>query len=180
MELPNYSPDVDPEVARRSSRSNAERAVALDPNFADGQAVLGWDKLVHGFDWSGAESALYGALELQPNNVNALHWLSHVRSWRGDHGEAIELAALAVELDPLSPLIARNLGYIHMDSGDFPFANRTVSRVAGRGSHLVVVGKLVGSAAAWATFRGRCTDDRADRANAGTGRDASGARCERA
>ena len=70
----------------------------------------------------GAEEALSKALEIQPGNVNALHWMSHVRSWQGDHDQAIDLADRVAEIDPLSTLIGRNLAYIHMDAGHFDLA----------------------------------------------------------
>ena len=99
-------------------------AIALNPELPEALAVLGWERLVHRFDWQGAEQALDKALEIQPGNVNALHWLSHVRSWQGDHSQALALAERVALLDPLSTLIARNLAYINMDAGNFDLAIR--------------------------------------------------------
>ncbi len=59
----------------------------------------------------------YDAVE--SNNTSALHWLSHVLSWQGEHAEAIRRAQRAVEVDPLSRLMHMNLSYIYMDAGDF-------------------------------------------------------------
>ena len=69
---------------------------------------------------------------MQSNNTNALHWLSHVLSWQGEHEEAIHLAKRAIEVDPLSKLMRMNLSYILMDAGDLDGAieigNETIRR----------------------------------------------------
>lgn len=122
LEIPNYTAGVDPSVVRQGARYNAERAIALNPELPEALAVLGWERLLHRFDWRGAEDALSKALEIQPGNVNALHWMSHVHSWQGDHDQAIDLADRVAEIDPLSTLIGRNLAYIHMDAGHFDLA----------------------------------------------------------
>ncbi len=80
---------------------------------------MAWNRLIHEYDWAEAEVLLRRALEIQSNNTNALHWLSHVLSWQGRHAEAIQWAQRAAEVDPLSTLMQMNLSYVLMDSGDF-------------------------------------------------------------
>ena len=80
---------------------------------------MGWSKMVHEYDWASAEQLLRRALELEANNSDALHWMSHVLSWQGHHAEAIAIARQAVEVDPYSPLMTMNLAYILMDDGRF-------------------------------------------------------------
>jgi adenylate cyclase len=125
LELPNYSADIDPQTVREGASYNAHQAVALDGELPEALAALGWQRLLHDFDWQGAEAMLNKALDIQPNSVNALHWLSHVLSWQGQHDGALALAEQAVAIDPLSTLIGRNLGYIQMDAGIFDEAIRT-------------------------------------------------------
>lgn len=122
LELPNYSADVDPRAVREGAGYNAMRATELDGELPEALAALGWQRLLHEFDWQAAELTLRKALEIQPNNVNALHWLSHVLSWQGEHEQALALAEQAAVIDPLSTLIRRNLGYIQMDAGNFDVA----------------------------------------------------------
>ena len=80
---------------------------------------MGWNRLIHYYDWEGAEALLRRALEVQSNNTGALHWLSHVLSWQGRHDEAIAQARRALEVDPHSRLMGMNLSYILLDAGDF-------------------------------------------------------------
>jgi adenylate cyclase len=80
-----------------------ERAIALDPEFADAYAGLG---IMHIYDfhngWSGnppevalrkAEALTYQALKLDPDGIQSNHSLAIVTRWQGDY----ELAATAIE-----------------------------------------------------------------------------------
>jgi TolB-like protein len=117
--LPEYSATVDRKLTRESSKAAISRALELDPDLSSGQAFMGWSKMAHEYDWVSAEQYLRRALELQPHNSDALHWLSHVLSWQGFHEEAIATARKAVEADPFSPLMNMNLAYILMDDKRF-------------------------------------------------------------
>jgi tetratricopeptide (TPR) repeat protein len=72
--------------------------------------------LLHNYDWQGAEEAFRSALQVEATNINALHWYSHLLSWQGKHADAITAAELAVQADPLSPLMKTNLNYILIDA----------------------------------------------------------------
>jgi TolB-like protein len=117
--IPEYSATVDPGLSRDSSKAAIARALELDPELPSGLAFMGWSKMVHEYDWVSAEQFLRRSLELQANNSGALHWLSHVLSFQGQHVEAIAVARQAVEVDPHSPLMTMNLAYILMDDGQF-------------------------------------------------------------
>jgi TolB-like protein/class 3 adenylate cyclase len=119
MLLPEYSAGMDWNVAREKSEAAANRALTLDPDLPEALSSMGWNRLIHYYDWKGAEALLRRALAVQSNNTNALHWLSHILSWQGQHAEAIEWARRAGEVDPLSRLMRMNLSYILMDAGDF-------------------------------------------------------------
>ncbi len=118
MILPEYSPSIDLDVATEKSVAAATRALSLDPDIPEVLASMAWNRLIHHYDWAEAEALLRRALKLQPNNTSALHWLSHVLSWQGQHEEAIRLAERAVEVDPLSTLMRINVSYILADAGD--------------------------------------------------------------
>ncbi len=83
---------------------------------------MAWNRLIHYYDWEGAETLLRRALAIEGDSTGALHWLSHVLSWQGRRGEAIERARRAVEVDPLSRLMTMNLSYILTDAGEFEAA----------------------------------------------------------
>lgn len=119
MLIPEYVPDADSQLAREQSEAAASRALVLDPDLPEALSSMGWNRLIHYYDWEGAEALLRRALDVQSNNTNALHWLSHVLSWQGQHEEAIVLARRVVELDPNSPVMGRHLSYVLADAGDF-------------------------------------------------------------
>ena len=119
MILPEYTAEIDPREIREKSDVAAAMAYSLDPQIPEVLASMGWKKLIHDYDWSGAEGHLRRAIEIQSNNTSALHWLSHVLSWQGQHEEAIALARKAVLVDPFSQLMQMNLSYILIDAGHF-------------------------------------------------------------
>jgi TolB-like protein/Tfp pilus assembly protein PilF len=132
MILPEYTTKIDLELVQEKSVAAATRALELDPEIPEVLASMAWNRLIHDYDWAEAETLLRRALEIQSNNTSALHWLSHVLSWQGEHAEAIRWAKRAVEVDPHSTLMPMNLSYIYMDAGDFEesirIANETWER----------------------------------------------------
>jgi TolB-like protein/Tfp pilus assembly protein PilF len=116
IELPNYSPFADPARVRRESELATNKAVELEPDSPYALAVLGWHRVLNTHDLVGANDAFERALEIDAANVNALHWRSHLLSWKGQHEEAIVAAKAAVSSDPFSILMATNLSYILSDA----------------------------------------------------------------
>ena len=116
LELPNYIASVDPMRVRMEATAAANRAIALDPESPDAAATFAWNGLLHSYDWENAEKTFQKALAIDASNVNALHWYSHLLSWKGQHGQAIGFARQAVQADPLSTLMATNLSYVLIDA----------------------------------------------------------------
>jgi TolB-like protein len=135
MILPEYSTAIDLEFVQEKSVAAAARALELDPEIPEVLASMAWNRLIHDYDWVEAEALLRRALEIQSNNTSALHWLSHVLSWQGEHAEALRWANLAVEVDPLSTLMRMNLSYIYMDAGDFEKSIRIANETWERDLH---------------------------------------------
>ena len=117
--LPEYSASVDRELTRQKSVQAYTRALELDPDLPEGLTYKAWSEMVHRYDWASAETLLRRSLEVQANNPDTLHWLSHVLSFQGQHDEAIKVAEKAVESDPFSPLMKMNLSYILMDDRQY-------------------------------------------------------------
>jgi adenylate cyclase len=95
-----------------AARTSAERALELDPKLPDAFAALGLTARREG-DWAAAERHYRRALQLSPNHLTTIHWLSQQMAAMGQFDEALALARRAVELDPLSLIINNNLGFIH-------------------------------------------------------------------
>jgi len=119
MLLPEYTANIDSRELQAKSEAAAAKALSLDPELPEVLTSMGWNRLIHDYDWAGAEELLSRALEIQSNNTGALHWLSHVLSWQGRHDEAIALAREAVAVDPLSRLMQMNLAYILTDAREY-------------------------------------------------------------
>jgi len=169
MLLPEYTVAVDPGEIQAKSEAAAAKAISLDPELPEVITSMGWNRLIHDYDWPGAEQTLRRALEIQSNHSGALHWLSHVLSWQGKHEEALAVARQAVAVDPLSRLMKMNLAYILVDAGDFenaiPLARSTIEGQPGLASrmrnlwlHELRAGNAEGGAEvleAWANAEGR-------------------------
>ena len=57
-------------VAR--AREAVARALALEPDLAEGHAGMGWIQMYYDWDWHAAEASLQRALELAPGNADVL------------------------------------------------------------------------------------------------------------
>ena len=119
MILPEYDENLDLDMVKQKSVAAVNRALELDPNIPEVLASMAWNLMIHEYKWDEAEKIMRRALEIEPNNTNALHWMSHILSWQGRVEEGLLYAERAVEVDPLSPLMGMNLSYILVDHGRF-------------------------------------------------------------
>ena len=88
--------------SNRKARADAERAVAEDPNLAEGHAALG--QVLASVDWnaSGAELEYRRAAELAPASAEPKIGLSSVLADFGRIEEATDLLRQAIQLEPLT------------------------------------------------------------------------------
>jgi TolB-like protein len=88
--------------AWKAAGSDAEKAVAVDPNLAEAHAALGWVRFF--IEWKFAEglAELRRAQQLSPWNPTASDLLARVAVYRGQFEEAEKLARQSIELDPLA------------------------------------------------------------------------------
>jgi eukaryotic-like serine/threonine-protein kinase len=105
---------IPPTEGRRKAEEAARKALALDENLAEAHAMLGQTYTDFApYDFALADRELHRAIELSPSLAIAHQHLggSFMRQGRLDEGLAEYLKAR--ELDPLSPIIARQqaLGY---------------------------------------------------------------------
>jgi TolB-like protein len=87
------------------AKTAALRAVLLDPDLAEGWASLGVLAFEADRDWTTAELALKRAIALKPSYAWARSSLGDLLRPQGRVKEAIEQQRMALELDPLSPVI---------------------------------------------------------------------------
>ncbi len=108
-----------PHEVMPKAKAAAVRAVDLDPNLAEAHAALGIIKLEYDFDWDGAEESLRRAIELKPSLATAHLNLGGHLAAAGRVEEAIPEIELALQLDPLSPLIATFASLNYYFAGDY-------------------------------------------------------------
>jgi len=92
------------------AREDAKKAIALDPELAVAWAALGWIRVSHDWDWSGADAAYEKALTLEPGNAMVIRRAAALAGTLGRFDEAIQLDERAARLDPLSVTGQSNLG----------------------------------------------------------------------
>ena len=84
------------------SREAVERALRLEPDMPEGDAHLGRIRMLHDWDWRGAQESFARALELAPGNASALRGAGTLAMNTGRLEEAIVLLRRSLERDPLS------------------------------------------------------------------------------
>jgi len=110
--LPDYGGTPTEDFPR--SNAAARRALELDPTLARPHAVLGVNEMVYDQDPAGGEAEFEKAFELDPNDATAHQWYSEQLGKAGGfESEALAEANRAHQLDPLSPMIAREVGYAY-------------------------------------------------------------------
>ena len=91
----------------------AEKAVELDPNLAETQTALGIVRCWNERDWSRGEDCFKQAIKLNPNYVTAHEHYGLVLAVRRHDDEAIAHARVALQIDPLSPMINLHMGLLY-------------------------------------------------------------------
>ena len=111
-------------------RGAAEKAVALNPDLADGHLQLGYIAMSYELDFPKAESELQLALKLRPSLAEA-HALMGLYRLRVDRNPAAARAQLQVaeKLDPLNPWFPRWESEVAIAQGDESDAMKLAQRV---------------------------------------------------
>jgi len=88
--------------AWKAAGSDAEKAIAVDPNLAEAHAALGWVRFF--IEWKFAEGLadLTRAQQLSPWNPTANDLLARVVVYFGQFEQAEKVARQSIELDPLA------------------------------------------------------------------------------
>ncbi len=84
------------------AKAMAHKAIELDDRLAEAHTNLGHIHFWYDWDWNAAEIQHKRALELDPNNPDALQFYAHLLSALGRHGEALAKIKRARELDPIN------------------------------------------------------------------------------
>jgi TolB-like protein/Tfp pilus assembly protein PilF len=110
------------------ARKEVQKAVDLDPDLAEAHAQTGWIKMLHDWDWAGADAALQKARELEPANADVVRRAALLAGALGRFDESIALNLRAIELDPLRSATYNNLGIVAYYAGRFDQAERAARK----------------------------------------------------
>ncbi len=98
-----------------AARQAAQRALELDPLLGEAETSLGMIRAQSDWEWEEAERHYKRAIALNPGYATAHHWYSlDLLALLGRFTEAERELQLALEIDPLSPIVREGSGYIHM------------------------------------------------------------------
>lgn len=93
------------------AKAAAEKAVALDPELADAHTSLAYVHLSYDWDLDAAAKEFARALDLNPSGATAHQWYSHYFMAKGDLARATDEMAVALRLEPMSPIINVGMGW---------------------------------------------------------------------
>jgi tetratricopeptide (TPR) repeat protein len=124
--LMGYQNYLAPRDAFPKATAAARRAIDLDRRLAEPHASLGYVHLYYDWDFAAAEAAFTRAIALNANLVPARHFYSILLTALVRPTEAREQIERAHSLDPLSPLVASDMGFELYYAGQYDEAARAL------------------------------------------------------
>jgi len=122
------------------AKAAAEKALTLDATLAEAHTSLAAVRILHDWDWAGAEREFQRAIELNPNFAQAHHWYGNLLLGpEGRHDEAIAELQRAQELDSLSLIINADAGFAYYLAGRYDLALQAYQRVLAENPNFVPV-----------------------------------------
>ena len=112
------------------AKAYAERAVALQPDLADGHASLAFLRYKFEWRWAESEREFQRAISLNPNYALAHHWYGEFLGLLGRYDESIREFNTALALDPESLAIQSDLVMPLLDSGRIAEARQIIEAAA--------------------------------------------------
>ena len=109
-------------------RRNVEKAAELDPDNPDTLVVQAMYALINDWDLPRALEFSGRAVEIEPNNSNALEWHGSDLMFSGEFEKAEEMLLASLEIDPLMISAIRTLGDLYMVAGRCDEAIETYQR----------------------------------------------------
>jgi TolB-like protein/Tfp pilus assembly protein PilF len=101
-----------PKIAGPKAKEAAQRALELDESNSEAHVVLAIESQWYEWDWAGAEREFKRAIELSPDNADAIGYYSWFLPIIGRGDEAIAEAKRGLQIDPLSTGLNGNLGSV--------------------------------------------------------------------
>ncbi len=120
---------VDVQGGAAQAMAAATKAAELDPKLPEAYTMIASIKMLEDFDWSGAREALDHALQLDPNNVNALFSSAHLTMTVGNTDDTLAQFRDVLERDPLNLLYRRYVARVLYFAGRLTEAEAMIRQV---------------------------------------------------
>jgi TolB-like protein/Flp pilus assembly protein TadD len=117
-----------PKDVMPQAKEAARRALELDETLAEAHVSQGQIDFFYDFDWIAAEKEFRRAIELNPNLAEAHDGYASYLTGMNRPGEAIREIERAENLDPRSPVILADAGWVFYCARDYPRAERESRR----------------------------------------------------
>jgi TolB-like protein/DNA-binding winged helix-turn-helix (wHTH) protein/Flp pilus assembly protein TadD len=117
--------------ARSQGLAAARQALALEPDLPEAHAALGFSEWFYLWTPLAAEKEFKTAIALNPSNVSAHHWYAQLLMTEGRFDEAEQQMGAALDVDPRSPILRTNLGWLHYYEGRTSQAIAEIEEVVG-------------------------------------------------
>lgn len=127
MALLDYSSMPPREVYPRA-RAASRKALELDGGQAEAYCLEAAVRIFSELDLHGSEKAFQKAIVLKPGYAPAYHWYGRLLFFQARFTQAVVMLRRALELDPLSPIINRNLGAAFFFARDYDRAEGQLQR----------------------------------------------------
>ena len=110
-------------------RPAADKALELDPLLADAHEAMGW-VYSRELNWSSAETAFRRAIDLNPSLTQTyISYSTSTLQPLGKHDDALRLLGVALQNDPLSLEVQREIGLVQIGAGRYEEAITMLQRV---------------------------------------------------
>jgi TolB-like protein len=107
---------------------DADQAIALAPNLADGYVARAWLRFSRKWNWPEAQADFEKALQLDASDSTAQRRYGSLLAALGRLPEAISAAKKAIGIDPLSNAAWGNLGVYYNGLGEYANARKALDR----------------------------------------------------
>jgi TolB-like protein/DNA-binding winged helix-turn-helix (wHTH) protein/Tfp pilus assembly protein PilF len=105
------------EDARSQGLAAARQALAIDQDLPEAHAAMGFSEWFYLWTPADAEKEFRTAIALNPSNLDAHHWYAQMLMTQGRFDEAEQQMEAALDMDPRSPILRTNLGWLHYFEG---------------------------------------------------------------
>ncbi len=110
--------DVDPRATLEKAHAAAQRALATDPENGEALTSHAYLLMARDWNWAASDTAFQHALRVSPGYALAHKWYGDIHGIFGRMDDELREYLRAWQLDPLSSVIAANVGQHYDELGD--------------------------------------------------------------